>query len=149
MFFGALLRRYYSRDISTSSAIEMYNDIALYKFPISIYLSIYLVPVSADHSELAVGPSLDFPWSSVHGERLRLPTRDDVRLPPQLLGSTVLDGRKVEHASTPVELDPLAFCRSSTVWYQSNPLVSDIRTLDGVPPPRRYVVVYPEGPVSH
>jgi len=25
MFFGALLRRYYSRDISASSAIEMYQ----------------------------------------------------------------------------------------------------------------------------
>ena len=39
-FFGALLRRYYSRDISASSAIEMFiHDIALYEFPISIYLS--------------------------------------------------------------------------------------------------------------
>jgi len=41
VFFGALLRRYYLRDISASSAIEMYDDIALYKFSISIYLSIY------------------------------------------------------------------------------------------------------------
>ena len=42
VFFGALLRRYYSLDISAASAIEMYYDIVLYKFPISVYLSLYL-----------------------------------------------------------------------------------------------------------
>ena len=39
--FGALLRRYYSRDISASSAIEMYQWYCAIKIPISIYLSIY------------------------------------------------------------------------------------------------------------
>ena len=48
VFFGALLRRQYSRDISASSAIEMYP--LRYKFPISIYLSIiYLSKCEAIH----------------------------------------------------------------------------------------------------
>ena len=41
MFFGALLRRYYSRDIMHPAQQRCIHDIALYKFPISIYLISY------------------------------------------------------------------------------------------------------------